>query len=144
MRASYPRRVQHLPAIVQPRCSGGGQKMTARKHPQTPLTMLLWIAACLPSLPLQAQYSGGRGTADDPYQIATAADLIALGNTPQDFDKHFVLTADIDLDPNLPGGQVFTGALITSPPVQAALPTEEEGYQVPGYPLHGIPGRQRP
>jgi len=27
---------------------------------------------------VQAQYSGGSGTADDPYQIATAADLIAL------------------------------------------------------------------
>ena len=26
-----------------------------------------------------AQYSGGSGTAEDPYQIATAADLITLG-----------------------------------------------------------------
>ena len=25
-------------------------------------------------------YSGGSGTADDPYQITTAEDLIALGN----------------------------------------------------------------
>ena len=59
-----------------------------------------------------AQYRGGSGTPDDPYQIATAADLIALGETPDDYDKHFILTADIDLDPNLPGRRVFDDAVI--------------------------------
>jgi hypothetical protein len=58
------------------------------------------------------KYGGGSGTAEDPYQIATAADLIALGDSPDDYDKHFVLTADIDLDPNLPGRKVFTKAVI--------------------------------
>ena len=29
-----------------------------------------------------AKYSGGTGEPNDPYQIATAADLIALGETP--------------------------------------------------------------
>jgi hypothetical protein len=70
------------------------------------------IAICLLCLPVYAQYSGGSGTADDPYQIATAADLIALGETPDDYDKHFILTADIDLDPNLPGRKVFDRAVI--------------------------------
>nr|MBP7052946.1 hypothetical protein [Phycisphaerae bacterium] len=55
----------------------------------------------------QRKYAGGVGEPNDPYQIATAADLIALGETPADYDKHFVLTADIDLDPNLPGGKIF-------------------------------------
>lgn len=59
-----------------------------------------------------ARYSGGTGTAEDPYQIATAAELIALGDAPEDYDKHFVLTADIDLDPNLPGRKVFDRAII--------------------------------
>ncbi|MCX5643923.1 MAG: hypothetical protein NTZ17_04445 [Phycisphaerae bacterium] len=59
-----------------------------------------------------AKYSGGSGTVQDPYQIATAADLIALGETPDDYDKHFVLTADIDLAPNLPGRKVFDKAVI--------------------------------
>ena len=59
-----------------------------------------------------AKYSGGSGTAQAPYQIATAADLIALGETPADYDKHFLLTADIDLDPNLPGRKVFDRAVI--------------------------------
>jgi len=58
------------------------------------------------------KYSGGNGTTDDPYQIATAADLIALGESPDDYDKHFILTADIDLDPNLPGRKVFDRAVV--------------------------------
>ena len=59
-----------------------------------------------------AKYSGGTGEPNDPYQITTAADLIALGETPDDYDKHFILTADIDLDPNLPGRKVFDKAVI--------------------------------
>ncbi len=65
------------------------------------------------------KYSGGTGESNDPYQIATAADLIALGETPEDYDKHFILTADIDLDPNLPGGKVFDKAVI-APDTDAA------------------------
>jgi len=42
-------------------------------------------------------YSGGSGTSDDPYQIAVAQDLIDLGNSPDDYDKHFTLTSNIDL-----------------------------------------------
>ncbi|MHC4648583.1 MAG: hypothetical protein ACYTBJ_24265 [Planctomycetota bacterium] len=45
----------------------------------------------------QAKYSGGSGTAEDPYQIATAADMNAIGTDSNDWDKHFKLTADIDL-----------------------------------------------
>ncbi len=60
------------------------------------------------------KYAGGTGDPNTPYQIATAADLIALGETPEDYDKHFVLTADIDLDPNLPGGKIFDRAVIAS------------------------------
>jgi len=77
-------------------------------------TLLLTLTTCLFVLPAQAKYSGGGGTAQDPYQIATAADLIALGETPADYDKHFVLTADIDLNPNLPGRKVFDMAVITT------------------------------
>ena len=58
------------------------------------------------------KYSGGTGEPNDPYQIATAEDLILLGATPEDYDKHFILTANIDLDPNLPGRKVFDRAVI--------------------------------
>lgn len=44
-----------------------------------------------------AQYGGGSGTAQDPYQIATAADLIALGETPADYDKRFVGVTGADV-----------------------------------------------
>ncbi|MFA6186209.1 MAG: GLUG motif-containing protein [Phycisphaerae bacterium] len=59
-----------------------------------------------------AKYSGGDGTSANPYQISSPNDLITLGNTPADYGKCFILTANIDLDSNLPGGQVFTKAII--------------------------------
>jgi rhodanese-related sulfurtransferase len=58
------------------------------------------------------KYDGGSGTAEDPYQIATAYDIVELGDNPDDYDKHFILTDDIDLDPNLSGRKVFDKALI--------------------------------
>jgi hypothetical protein len=84
-------------------------------------------------LPANAKYSGGTGEPNDPYQIATAADLIALGETPEDYDKHFILTADIDLDPNLPGRRVFTAAVIGSrAAVEPPLPTDFQGEPFTG------------
>ncbi|MBN1362944.1 MAG: hypothetical protein JW993_20260 [Sedimentisphaerales bacterium] len=43
------------------------------------------------------QFAGGTGTAADPYQIATAEQLISIGSDPNLLDKHFILIADIDL-----------------------------------------------
>ena len=62
------------------------------------ITLLITIFSL--SLPAYAQYSGGTGEPNDPYQIATATDLIDLGETPDDYDKHFILTDDIDLEEN--------------------------------------------
>lgn len=58
------------------------------------------------------KYAGGTGESNNPYQIATAEDLILLGDSPEDYDKHFILIDDIDLDPNLPGRKVFNEAVI--------------------------------
>jgi len=60
----------------------------------------------------QRKYSGGTGEPNNPYQIATAEDLMLLGETPEDYDKQFILTANIDLNPNLPGRKVFDKAVI--------------------------------
>jgi len=60
-----------------------------------------------------AEFAGGTGEPNDPYQIATAEQLIAIGSDPNLLDKHFVLAADIDLDPNLPGGRVFDRPVIS-------------------------------
>jgi len=71
---------------------------------------ILIIAAV--SIPAQAKYSGGSGEPNDPYQIASVADLLTLAADTNDYNKCFILTADIDLDPNLPGNKVFTTAVI--------------------------------
>ena len=57
-------------------------------------------------------FAGGTGDPNHPYQIATAADLLSIGSDPNLARKSFVLVNDIDLDPDLPGGQVFTSAVI--------------------------------
>jgi hypothetical protein len=79
--------------------------------PLTKSTFIL-ITVCIFNFIAHAKYSGGAGEPNNPYQIATAADLIALGNEPNDYNKHFILTANIDLDPNLPGRKVFDRAVI--------------------------------
>ena len=60
----------------------------------------------------KAKYSGGTGDTNSPYLIGSAADLLALAADVNDYNKCFALVADIDLDPNLPGGQTFTTAVI--------------------------------
>ena len=74
--------------------------------------IILMICLMLPSLALSVEFAGGTGEPNDPYQIATAEQLIGIGTEPDLLDKSFILVADIDLDPNLPGGQVFEDALI--------------------------------
>jgi hypothetical protein len=56
----------------------------------------------------------GHGTKEQPYRIDTAAQLILLGRASILCDKHLILGADIDLDSNLPDGQVFKQAVIPS------------------------------
>jgi len=81
--------------------------MKAMKDSRILRTVPLLIAVYLISIPAKAKYGGGTGEPNDPYQIGTAEDLILLGETPEDYDKHFVLTDDIDL-----GGHVFDKAVI--------------------------------
>jgi hypothetical protein len=54
-------------------------------------------------------YSGGDGSPESPYQIANKADLLALGADTDNYDKCFILTADINL-----AGETFTTAVINS------------------------------
>jgi hypothetical protein len=78
----------------------------------------IWRVFILPVLLLSYQakgdveFAGGTGGPNNPYQIASAEQLISIGSDPNLLDKCFVLINDIDLDPNLPGGQVFTQAVI--------------------------------
>jgi hypothetical protein len=74
------------------------------------LSVLLALGLCAATQAVE--FAGGTGEPNDPYQIATAGQLIAMGSDPNLMDKDFVLMADIDLDPNVPGGQVFDQAVI--------------------------------
>ena len=56
-----------------------------------------FLTICVLAFPAQAKYSNGDGSAESPYQIATAADMNEIGENPNDWDKHFKLMADIDL-----------------------------------------------
>ncbi len=78
---------------------------------------LLLVACSVPCLirpgeAIGAKFAGGTGDPSDPYQIATAPQLTSIGGDPNLLGRHFVLVADIDLDPNLPGGTVFQTAVI--------------------------------
>ena len=74
--------------------------------------IILILCLILQSSALSVEFAGGTGESNDPYQIATAEQLIAIGSDSDLLDKSFVLAADIDLDPNLPDGRIFKDALI--------------------------------
>ncbi|MHC4111887.1 MAG: GLUG motif-containing protein [Planctomycetota bacterium] len=61
------------------------------------ITILFII--CLFVLPAEAKYGGGTGDFNDPYLIYTAEQMneIGLSVNSDDWDKHFLLCADIDL-----------------------------------------------
>jgi len=50
------------------------------------------------SLPAHARYGSGTGEPNDPYLIYTAEQLNAIGAYRGDWDKHFRLMADVDLN----------------------------------------------
>ncbi len=78
---------------------------------QTRLLTLVLVLGC--GLTARAyEFAGGTGEPNDPYQIATIEDLLAVGSSAELLTKHYVLVNDLDLDPNLPGGRVFDDALI--------------------------------
>ena len=63
------------------------------------LSVMLLLVFLLPES-VFAQFSGGDGTKDNPYQISTAADLVNLSNQSQNnsFEGvYFQMTADVDM-----------------------------------------------
>jgi hypothetical protein len=59
--------------------------------------VVLLFALLLSASTAWAAYSGGSGTAEDPYQISTPNDMNTIGTDSNDWDKHFLLTNDIDM-----------------------------------------------
>ena len=77
------------------------------------------------SIPAYSQYGGGTGEPNTPYQIADVNDFQTLCATPTDWNKFFILTADVDL----------TGLTFTQSPI--APDTRTDDY-FQGTPFTGI------
>lgn len=73
---------------------------------------LVFFSVLLGLRTAEAKYSGGTGEAANPYRISDYNDLYALADDTNDYNQCFVMTADIDLDPNLPGRRQLATALI--------------------------------
>jgi hypothetical protein len=58
--------------------------------------LLFILVFALSSVSL-GKYSGGTGEPNAPYLIATPNDLNSIGLDPNDWDKHFLMTEDINL-----------------------------------------------
>ena len=59
-------------------------------------TTLIFLFAMLLTIHCKAQFSGGSGTIEDPYQIGNLTDLRTLSENEMYWGDHFIQTADID------------------------------------------------
>ena len=57
---------------------------------------LILLATLVPTVSA-GTYSGGDGSANYPWRISNVNDINELGTEPNDWDNHFVMTADINL-----------------------------------------------
>ncbi|MBN1846672.1 MAG: hypothetical protein JW810_13385 [Sedimentisphaerales bacterium] len=76
-------------------------------------------------------FSGGDGSPGDPYQIATAAELLSIGSDAELLGKCYLLTADIDLDPLVRGVPPFVTAVI-------APDADNTNSDFEGHPFTGV------
>lgn len=90
--------------------------MTRNKCARAGRTRLsLSIVLCLAMQASSWGFAGGTGEPNDPYRIATAEQLLSIGSDPSLLNRHYVLTADIDL-----AGHLFTAAVIAPDTDRAA------------------------
>jgi len=77
-----------------------------RRNKPNPSCVCLLILFCSIHAAAGA-YSGGEGTDASPYLLSCKQDILDLASRPADFDKSFLLTADIDME-----GEIFEHSLI--------------------------------
>ncbi|MHC4424539.1 MAG: GLUG motif-containing protein [Planctomycetota bacterium] len=68
-----------------------------KQNAELTASLLILFVLCFFSLPAHAQYGGGTGTENDPYLIRTAEQMNEIGAEPDDWNKHFKLTADVNM-----------------------------------------------
>jgi len=59
--------------------------------------LFIFVIICIFVQPGWAKYEGGAGTAEDPYLICTAEQMNEIGANRGDWDKHFLLIADVNM-----------------------------------------------
>ncbi|MDH7599716.1 MAG: hypothetical protein QHH07_08810 [Sedimentisphaerales bacterium] len=80
-------------------------------------------------------FAGGDGSLADPYRIATAAQLRAIGSSVDFLDKHFVLISDIDLQSQT----AQCGPYVTGQAFEGWL--DGRGHLIKGLRILGPPGQ---
>jgi hypothetical protein len=73
------------------------QSLTDKQIVNLIIPLLVLLTISFSALPAHAKYGGGTGQPNDPYLIYTAEQMNAIGTDSNDWDKHFLLCADIDL-----------------------------------------------
>jgi hypothetical protein len=68
-----------------------------RSHHGANAISLITVVVGLCTVARPVEFAAGAGEPNNPYQIATAEQLGSLSQHPELWDKHFVLTADIDM-----------------------------------------------
>ncbi|MEN6425184.1 MAG: GLUG motif-containing protein [Phycisphaerales bacterium] len=96
------------------------------------------VVLCCTNVLSGVEFAGGTGESGDPYQIATAEQLIGMGQDPNLLDKHFVLIKDIDLDPNLPGRVTFDASVIARPDYRISGQAERRYTTIISNPFTGV------
>lgn len=71
-------------------------------------SILLGVLCTASAVTARAEYSGGLGTAEQPWIIGTPSDLITLARTPGHWGNHFVQSLDIDMKGHGPIGPIGT------------------------------------
>jgi hypothetical protein len=59
--------------------------------------LVLGVVVCLGMVVEAGIYSGGNGDPNTPYLIANADDIIEMSNTSSDWDKNFLMIADVNM-----------------------------------------------
>ncbi|MFB0555123.1 MAG: hypothetical protein ACETWQ_17585, partial [Phycisphaerae bacterium] len=59
--------------------------------------LLIFLIICIFFQPGWAKYEGGAGTVEDPYLICTAEQMNEIGANRGDWNKHFMLIADVNM-----------------------------------------------
>ena len=86
------------------------------KRSAVPATLFLAVfGVCLFPLPAHAKYDGGAGTETSPYLIRTAQQMNDIGASPGDWNKHFRLTADLDMSDYSGAAYNIIGTSTTQP-----------------------------